>query len=406
MKPLWTLWVSLGLISLGCSKQAQQGVAEAASKAQAQEPLSIRVATAETRKLSRTISVTGSLSPDETVTVSAEVAGRLAAIHFDFGQQVKKGDVIAELDQREFALQYERSRAALAQALARVGLDPSQEDATPDSTPAIRQAQAQSEDARSKYESAARLIKTGDVSRERFTELEKTFNARQAALEAARDDLRTQLASIQALRAEVKLAQKHLSDTIVRAPFDGAVSARLVSPGQFMRDNTPIVTLVKTHPLRLRADIPETVADEVRIGATLSFTTDAVPGREFHAVVRELNPALEARSRSLTAEARLTDSDPRLRPGAFVQVQLGVSRDSAAVVVPKDAIYQMAGLTKVFVVRNGRAVETKLTPGAEINGWLEVPADRIHPGDQVAVSRLATLIDGAPVRPVALEGKR
>jgi len=64
-------------------------------KAQAQEPLSISVATAETRKLSRTISVTGSLSPDQTVTVSAQVAGRLAAIHFDFGQRVKKGDVIA-----------------------------------------------------------------------------------------------------------------------------------------------------------------------------------------------------------------------------------------------------------------------------------------------------------------------
>lgn len=406
MKPLWTLWVFPGLVTLGCSKQAQQGAAEAASRAQAQEPLSIRVATAQTRKLSRTISVTGSLGADETVTVSAEVAGRLAAIYFDFGQRVKKGEIIAELDKREYTLQYERSRAALAQALARVGLDPSQEEATPDSTPAIRQAQAQFEDARSKYESAARLVKTGDVSRERYTELEKTFNARQAALEAARDDLRTQLASIQALRAEVKLAQKRLSDTTVRAPFDGAVSARLVSPGQYMKDNTPIVTLVKTHPLRLRADIPETVAGEVRIGAMLSFTTDAVPGQEFHAVVRELNPALEARSRSLTAEARLAESDPRLRPGMFVQVRLGVTREASAVVVPREALYQMAGLTKVFVVRNGRAVETKIAPGAEINGWLEVPADRIHPGDQVAVSRLATLIDGAPVRPIALEGKR
>jgi RND family efflux transporter MFP subunit len=400
------LWLSLGLFSLGCSKQNQQSVAEAASKAQAQEPLSIRVATAETRKLARTISVTGSLSPDETVTVSAEVAGRLSAIYFDFGQQVRKGDLIAELDKREYTLQYERTRAALAQALARVGLDPTQEEAVPETTPAIRQAQAQFEDARSKYESAARLIKTGDVSQERHTELEKTFYARQAALDAARDDLRTQLANIQALRAEVKLAQKRLSDTTVRAPFDGAVSARLVSPGQYMKDNTPIVTLVKTHPLRLRADIPETVACEVRIGTTLSFTTDAVPGHEFHATVRELNPALEARSRSLTAEARLVESDPRLRPGMFVQVQLGVARDASAVVVPKDALYQLAGLTKVFVVRNGRAVETKLAPGAEINGWIEVPADRIHPGDQVAVSRLAMLTDGAPVRPVAPEGKR
>lgn len=405
MRFFWTVWIFIALFAYGCSRQSQQG-AQAASAVQAQEPLAVRVATAETRKLGRAISVTGSLSADETVTVSAEVAGRVSEIHFDFGQSVKKGDIIAELDKREFTLQYERARAALVQALARIGLDPNQEEATPDSTPAIRQAQAQFEDARSKFQSAARLVKTGDVSQERYIELEKTFHARQAALDAARDDLRTQLANIQALRAEVKLAQKRLNDTTVRAPFDGAVAARLVSPGQYMKDNTPIVTLVKAHPLRLRVDIPETMAGEVRIGTSLTFTTDAAPGKQFRAVVRELNPALDARSRSLAAEARLTDSDPTLRPGMFVQVQLAVARDATAVVVPREALYQMAGLSKVFVLRNGRAVETKIAPGAEINGWIEVPGDRIHPGDQVAVSRLAALIDGAPVRPVAMEGKR
>jgi len=405
MRFFWTVWVFIALFAYGCSRQSQQS-AQAASAVQAQEPLAVRVATAETRRLGRAISVTGSLSADETVMVSAEVAGRVSEIHFDFGQSVKKGDIIAELDKREFTLQYERARAALAQALARIGLDPNQEEATPDSTPAIRQAQAQFEDARSKFQSAARLVKTGDVSQERYIELEKTFHARQAALDAARDDLRTQLANIQALRAEVKLAQKRLNDTTVRAPFDGAVAARLVSPGQYMKDNTPIVTLVKAHPLRLRVDIPETVAGEVRIGTSLTFTTDAAPGKQFRAVVRELNPALDARSRSLAAEARLTDSDPTLRPGMFVQVQLAVARDATAVVVPREALYQMAGLSKVFVLRNGRAVETKIAPGAEINGWIEVPGDRIHPGDQVAVSRLAALIDGAPVRPVAMEGKR
>ena len=405
MRFFWTVWIFIALFASGCSKQSQQS-AQAASAAQAQEPLAVRVATAETRKLGRAISVTGSLSADETVTVSAEVAGRVSEIHFDFGQSVKKGDIIAELDKREFTLQYERARAALAQALARIGLDPKQEEVVPKTTPAIRLAEAQYEDARSKSESAARLVKTGDISQERYTELEKAFNARQAALDAARDDLRTQLANIQALQAEVKLAQKRLNDTTVRAPFDGAVTARLVSPGQYMKDNTPIVTLVKVHPLRLRADIPETAAGEVHIGTSLTFTTDAAPGRQFRAVVRELNPALDARSRSLVAEARLTDSDPRLRPGMFVQVQLAVARAASAVVVPKEALYQMAGLNKVFVLRNGRAVETKITPGAEINGWIEVPGDRIHPGDQVAVSRLATLIDGSPVRPVAMEGKR
>ncbi len=402
--------ISILLLAGGCSNKPAESRVEAAAKAD--DLLEVRVAAAETRRVERTIAVTGSLAPDETVTVSAEVAGRVAAIHADFGQAVRKGEVVAELDRREFALQVERSRAALAQALARIGLTPGQEEVTPESTPAIRQARAQLEDARFKYENAARLVKTGDVSQERFTELEKAYHARQAAYDAARDELRTQLASIQALRAEARLAEKRLNDCTVRAPFDGAVTARLVSPGQYMKENTPIVTVVKTHPLRLRVDIPETAAGQVRAGGTLTFTTDAAPGAEFRAVVRELNPALEARSRSLTAEARLTGADrcsdrqeclSHLRPGMFVQVRLAVAGGAGAVVVPREALYRVAGLTKVFTVRDGRAAEHKITPGADIGGWVEMPAGVIRPGDEVAVSRLAMLVDGARVK--AVRGK-
>jgi RND family efflux transporter MFP subunit len=388
--------LALTLLIPGCGKRAQID-AEAASKAKT-EPVTIRVATAETRHLGSAVSVTGSLQPDETVSVSSEVAGRLAEVRYDFGQTVRQGDIIAELDKRELLIQCERARAALAQALAAIGLDPNQQDVTPASTPAIRQAKAQMEDARFKFDMAAKLYKTGDVSEERYTEIEKGLHAREAGYEAARDMLRTQLAAVQALRADVRFAEKRLGDATVRAPFDGQISARLVSPGQFMRENTPIVTLVKSWPLRLRADIPEFAATAVRAGGTLVFTTDAAPGAAFHARVTEMNPTLDARSRSLSVEARLTDRDPRLRPGMFVQVQLALAGDTAAVAVPKEALYQLAGLSKVFTVRAGRVVENKVTPGAEVDGWVVIPGGAVQAGDQVAVSKLPTLIAGLAVR--------
>ncbi|MGO9662842.1 MAG: efflux RND transporter periplasmic adaptor subunit [Polyangia bacterium] len=380
----------------GCGRRGQTGVATA-SKARA-DTVAVRVATAETRRLGTAVSVTGSLQPDETVSVSSEVAGRLAEVRYDFGQTVRQGDIIAELDKRELVIQCERARAALAQALAAIGLDPQQQDVTPDSTPAIRQAKAQMEDARFKFDMAAKLYKTGDVSEERYIEIEKGLHAREAAYEASRDGLRTQLATVQGLRADVRFAEKRLGDATVRAPFDGQISARLVSPGQYMRENTPIVTLVKSWPLRLRADIPEFAATQVRTGGTLVFTTDAAPGAQFHARVTELNPTLDAHSRSLSVEARLADRDERLRPGMFVQVQLALAGDTTTVVVPKEALYQLAGLTKVFTVKSGRVVENKVTPGVEVEGWIEIPGGTIHAGDQVAVSKLPTLIDGLPVR--------
>jgi RND family efflux transporter MFP subunit len=378
----------------GCSKEDKK--AEASSKPV--EPLAVKTAVAETRQIDKAISVTGSLIPDETVTASFEVAGRIAAIYADFGQNVRKGQVLAELDKQELNLQVERSRAALAQAMARVGLDASQENVTPDSTPAIRQAVAQMEDARSKYESAMKLVKTGDISQERATELEKTFRARQAAVEASRDDLRTQWANVASFRADLKLAQKRLGDTVVRAPFDGAVTQKNASVGQYMKENTAILTLVKTNPMRLRVEVPETAAGAIRLGATLSFTTESATDEVFNAVVRELNPSLDSKSRSLTVEARLTKNDPRLRPGMFVQVQLVLSRNNEVVVVPANAIYTMAGLSKVFVVRNDKIFEHKITPGQEIKGWIEVPREEIKAGDEVAVSALPQLIQNAAVR--------
>lgn len=383
-------------LAVGCSNTPAGQEVEASAKAE--EPMAVRVAPAEVRRIERAISVTGTLMADEEVTLGAEAAGRMAKLHVDFGQRVRVGQVIAELDKRELQLQLERMRASLAQALAQIGLSPEEVDVVPETTPQIRQAQAQLDDARSKYESAAKLVKTGDIANDRFVELEKAYNAREAALDAARHALRTALANIQALRAEVKLAEKRLDDATVRAPFDGAVAERMASPGQYLQKNAPIVKLVKTYPLRLRVDIPESAAGAVRVGTGLTFVTDAFPGEEFRAAVREVNPSLDARSRSLTAEARMSSRDDRLRPGMFVQVKLVVDRDAEILVVPEEAIQTVAGLTKIFVIRDGRAVEQKIIRGTKVDGWVEVPDAQFQPGESVAVDKLGALTDGVPVR--------
>lgn len=385
------------IAAAGCGSSDRKTTVQAAAKAP--EPLTVQVARAESRRVDRALAVTGELQPDESSTVSSEVPGRITRLLVDFGQPVKRGQVIAEFDKQELELAVERSKATLAQALARVGLEPNQVDQRPDTSPALRQAQAQLEDARSKFESAQTLVKTGDVSQERFTEADKLYRARQAAVDAARDDLRVQVASVGALRAEVRLAEKRLKDATVVAPFDGIVSEKMVAPGQYIKENTPLVTVVKSSPLRLRLEVPESAAALVRPGTQLRFTTDALPTEEFTATVRELNPALNAQSRSLTAEARIPRPDARLRPGMFVQVRLVTQPDSAVTVVPKRALYSVAGLNKVFVIRNNRVAEVAVPPGtADVQDAVEVPSNLVKSGEMVAVSALPQLLNGAAVK--------
>ncbi len=392
-----TLILSAFLLAACGSKEAAAQAAAKAAAARPPEPISVRTALSEARTVERSIMVTGSLQPDETTTVTSEVPGRITSLVADFGQAVRKGQVVAELDTQELALQLERSRATLAQALARIGMDPSQE-ATPGSTPMMRQAKAQMEDAKSKYDNAGKLVKTGDISQERFNELDKLYRARVAAVEATQDDLRTQLAVIRQLKADVKLAEKRVKDASVLAPFDGIVQVKHVSPGQYIKENVPIYTIVKASPLRLRADVPESVVADVKIGSTLVFTTEAVPNAQFQAVVRQLNPSLDNRNRTLTAEARLLTNDARLKPGSFVQVRLVTNKAYAVVAVPRAAVYTVAGLNKFFTIENGKAVEHKVPEILGANGFIEMPEGTIPAGATVAISSIALLTNGAPVQ--------
>ena len=394
MKSLYVIFPALLLFLSACSKKQE---APKTDTSKAPEQIQVRVQQAIARTLDKSIDVTGTLEADEMVNLSFEIPGRVANFRVDFGQLVKKGDVIAELDRREFEWQLERAKANVGQLSARLGMK-SADEPYPTSSASMRQAQANYEDAKSKYESAAKLVQSGDISRERAVELQKTLQARQALIDATKDEMNGMVAQLRAQKADLEIATKRLTDTVIRAPFDGGISAKLISPGQYIKENTSVATLVKTNPLRLRVEVPESYSALINQGSVVSFTTDAAPGKEFKAVIQKLNPAFDSRNRTLLAEAKIPASDSRLRPGTFVQVKLVTRRADAVVMVPKNSIYSVAGLSKVFVIRNGKAVEVRIAPGAEVDGWAEAPAGAIQPGEAIAVSNLLNLINGAAVK--------
>ncbi|GIU72959.1 MAG: hypothetical protein KatS3mg004_0046 [Bryobacteraceae bacterium] len=393
---LFRFWIPAAATAFALAGCGGKTETTARAESRPAAPVAVRTAVAQQRTVERSIMVTGSLLADDTTTVSCEVPGRVARLHFDFGQAVRRGQVMAELDRLELTLQADRARAALEQAMARVGMD-RETMKEPETTPMIRQARAQMEDALSKYENARRLVRTGDIAQERFTEIEKMYLARKAAYEAAVDDLRTQLALIRALRAELALAEKRLRDATIVAPMDGIVQVRHVAEGQYVRDNAPIYTLVKAWPLRLRVEIPESAVPHARLGASLVFTTSAAPGAEFRATISRLDPALDPRARTLKAEARIVTRDERLKPGAFVQVRLVTDPAYPVVSIPRAAVYTVAGLNKFFTIENGRAVEHRIPEILGGDGWVEIPAGIIPAGAVVAVSSVPLLSDGAAV---------
>ncbi|RMG53581.1 MAG: biotin/lipoyl-binding protein, partial [Acidobacteria bacterium] len=187
-------WIAVGFFTLaliGLSGCSGRRAASDAVSAHPESVLRVKAARAEARTIDRHIEIVGTLLPDDEVVVSSEVEGTVARVNVDLGSFVRRGQILAEIDQREFRLRLEQARAALAEARARLGLRPDQGDEIdPEQTPLVEQARAAYEDARAKYESAKRLHATGDIPEQRYIEAEKTFQSRRAAYRAAIDSVR------------------------------------------------------------------------------------------------------------------------------------------------------------------------------------------------------------------------
>ncbi|MBO0727597.1 MAG: efflux RND transporter periplasmic adaptor subunit, partial [Blastocatellia bacterium] len=193
------------------------------------------------------------------------------------------------------------------------------------------------------------------------------------------------------------LAKKGLTDTVVRSPISGAVKEKHVSRGSYLTVNGKIVTLVKINPLRLRADIPESSAAAVRTGQTINLTVDAFPNRAFSGRVVRIGPSLDEKTRALTVEAEVANPGNLLRPGMFAKSRLITSASAPVVMIPQRAVAPAAGLSKVFVINNGKAIERIVKTGVTDGDLIEI-VEGVKDGEIVATSNLDKLMTDAAVK--------
>ncbi len=358
-------------------------------------PVEVTTAAAISRGLPQTVEVVGSLTADEEVVVSSQIAGEITALNIDFGSYVQQGQVIAQIDQRDSLLKIEQSELQLKQTMARIGMkegvkfDPLQ-------TPDVMQVKAQLDYNKMDLERATKLVEAGDVPRSVYDQSLTQKNLAQARYQAALDAINQQVAIIEQQRAAINLSRKSLTDTVVRSPISGAVKEKHQARGAFVPVGGKIVTLVRTNPIRLRADIPESSVSAVRVGQTISVTTNAFPNRTFTGRITRLGTSLSEQTRALPVEAVIANPSNILRPGMFAKSQLVTNRNGSAIMVPTKAVFTIAGIIKVFVIENGKAVEKLVKTGITDGDLIEI-TEGISEGDQVATSNTDKLQQGSVV---------
>lgn len=378
-----------------CSKKPS---AESSVEASKREEVVIEVTSAKKKEIQRIIDITGTLLPNEEVVVSSEVEGPVEKVFVDLGDEVKKGQLLVKISSREFELAVDRSLAELQQALARLGLSQENEELRSDQDATeVRRASAQMDEAEQKFERAQELFREGVVSKEGRDEAESRFKSARANYDSALQTVQSLKAQIKQHRTALQLARKKLQDTDIRAPFDGAIKERFVSIGQFLKVQTPVVSLVQTNPLKARAEIPERVVPIVHEGQTVGITVDAFLDRTFPGKISRVSPAVDQQTRTLTVEALIDNSGHLLKPGFFAKTKVVSNEKEAVVTVPGRTILNFFGVNKVFVVENGKIRERVIKLGDRFGDEVEV-LEGLKGGELIASSELSRLENDLPVR--------
>ena len=368
----------------GACKSSYQGSAQQARPGENKAVRQVKTARVEETPFGETVTANGTLAAFDQSTASVKVAGRLNAISVDLGSVVRRGQVIAQLEPNDYKLRVQQSEAALGQARARLGLSPDGTDdrVSAEQTGTVRQAKAQLEEARLSRERAVRLVEQGIVAKADFDSADATFKVAQSRYQDALEEIRNRQALLAQRRSELALARQQLTDTTVHAPIDGIVQLKRASVGEYLAAGAPLVDIVRMNPLRLQAQVPERDAAAVRFGQNVRVSVDG-DTRIYLGQIRRLSPVIAQENRMLMVEADV-QNDGNLRPGSFAKAEIVTNDAKMAVTVPNNAIVTFAGIEKVIVIQNGKALEKPITTGRRSGEWTEILAG-VNVGDEVIV---------------------
>jgi RND family efflux transporter MFP subunit len=378
----WFFPAILILIHTACSGPYSTGTVAATDSGR---PPTVRVKTLEVEKIPEVISATGELLAEDEATLRAKVPGRVAKLYVDLGSRVNEGDPIAELEKEDYDLRLRQAEASVEQTRARIGLGPEDGDKIdPEKTSIVRQAAASLKEATLMYNNANELFKKGIVSNVDFQRAGVALQAAEARRQAAIEEVYRTIAEIRQHRQEAALAKQQLSDTVIRAPFRGAITQRIATLGEYLAVNAPAVVLVRWHPLRVRLSVPERQAYKVKAGQRIDLTLAGQATPQPGHVVR-ISPAIEAQNRSLTVEGEVPNEDGLLRAGSFVEATIVVNPDARGIAVPARAILSFAGVDRVFAVSGDSLEDRQIRQGRRLEGERVEVAEGLKPGERIVL---------------------
>lgn len=305
--------------------------------------LSVSATVLKSQILDNMFRITGVLLPEEEVDLIFETSGRITEIFFNEGSNVKKGELLAKVNDAPLQAELLKLQAQLPLAEDRV----------------YRQ---------------QTLLEKDAISQETY------------------QSVTTQL---ETLRADIELVKARIRQTELRAPFDGVIGLRQVSEGAYASPQVVVSTLTKISPLKIEFSLTQNFVNMIRPGTEIAFTVEN-DLEEYSATVYAVESRLDVQTLSLFARARYPNTDQRIKPGQSASVRITLDQIENAIVIPSISSVKEMGRDIAYVYEDGHAREVEIITGMRTSSSVEVVSG-LNVGDTLLTTGVMQLRTGMPV---------
>jgi RND family efflux transporter MFP subunit len=327
-------------------------------KAEKERLVNVQVWEAQKKQIRPYLETTGTLKAYEEVTVSSEVDGIVRKITVDEGTPVNARMLLVEINEVDYMLEWKRSDAAL------------------------KQAQASLVNAKAEYQRKETLYKEELITRQQFDDMVAKIALAEAEVDRAKASLET--------------SREKLSRTKVYSPLVGAVKEKKISVGDYVRNGTPLLQLIKIDPLKLDFTTSEKDAFLLKIGQEVEFSVESYPGKQFKGKINLIYPHVEEKTRTLQAEAIVPNPGHLLKAGYFAKASVYTSSLRDGILCPLTALIHDDKTIRVFVVEGDKARERNVLLGRKFGEFVEI-IEGLKEKEKVVVTGQNNLSEGVKV---------
>lgn len=347
MKRITIILIILGVVGLVAFRliSNKQKINANNQVKEGQVKVAVNIAKAENRLSENNLTMVGTVNPEQVIDIKSEVAGKVTSLNIELGDHVKKGQVLAHIDNTIRALGVDNAQQALA-------------------------------DAKTNLERYTNLYNGGAATKAQLEQYQMAYENAQNQLTQAR---------------------KELSNTTITAPISGIVTNKMIESGAFVNVAMPIATVVDVSELKVNLKVPEKDVYLLKEGDTVIISTSVFPGELFEGKITFVSPKGDE-AHNYPVEVSLKNrSDKQLKAGTYVDVAFNEKGNVPTLQIPREALTGSIQDAKVFVVGDNNIARLRpITVGKDNGSWLEVRSG-LKEGDRVVTTGQINLTDSTEV---------